>query len=122
MAFIRFPLSLKDHIQTSIQRYDPSVKVSFTGFIDPTTNTPMVDMEYDPTQIPEDQVQDLQDWIKREVKEAEEIQVRTINFPCLLNEDQLKVVIHVTKALGYSYHKIEINSYSKPFTTQVTLF
>lgn len=82
----------------------------------------MVDMEYDPTQIPEDQVQDLQDWIKRKVKEAEGIQVRTIDFPHLLNEDQLKDVIHVLKALGYNHHKVEIDTYSNPFTTQITLF
>lgn len=122
MTFIRFPLALKEHIQSSILWYDPSIEVSFTEFVDPTTNTPMVDMEYDPTQIPEDRVQDILEWIKRKVKEAEVIHPRTIVFPNLLNEDQLKVVIHVLNALGLNHHKIEIVTNTNPFTTQITLF
>lgn len=79
----------------------------------------MVDMEYDPIQIPEDQIQDIQDWINK--KSHEFIQVRTINFPHLLNEDQLKVVMHVLKALGYNHPNIEIDAYTTPFTTRFTL-
>lgn len=119
MAFIRFPLSLKDHIQSSIQWYDPSIKVSFTEFNDPTTNTPMVDMEYDPTQIPEDQVQDILQWVKR--KSQEVIHPQSIVFPHLLNEEQLKVAIHVLNALGH-HMNIEIDHNTNPFTTQITLF
>ena len=92
MSFIGFPLDLKDHVQSSIQWYDPSIKVSFTEFIDPTTNTPIVDMEYDSTQIPEDQVQIILQWVKRKTQEY--TPARTIDFPYLLNEDELKVVVH----------------------------
>nr|DAY04852.1 MAG TPA: hypothetical protein [Caudoviricetes sp.] len=119
MAFIRFPLVLKGHIQSSIQWYDPSIKVFFTEFIDPTSNTPMVDMEYDPTQIPEDRVQDILQWVKR--KSQEVIRPRTIVFPYLLNEEQLKAVIHVLNALGH-HHRIEIDTNTTPFTTQFALF
>ena len=119
MAFIRFPLALKDHIQASIQWYDPSIKVSFTEFNDPSTNTHMVDMEYDTSTIPEDQVQDILEWVKR--KSQEVIHPRTIDFPYLLNEDQLKVVVHVLNALG-PHMNIEINHNATPFTTQITLF
>lgn len=120
MSSISFPLELKDHIQSSIQWYDPSIKVSFTEFNDPTTNTPMVDMEYDPTQIPEDRVQDILVWVKRETQEV--IHLRTIDFPHLLNEDQLKVVLHTIKALGYNHLKVEVGTYSTPFMTQISLF
>ena len=119
MTFIRFPLALKDHVHSSIQWYDPSIKVSFIEFNDPTANTPMVDMEYDPTQIPEDQVQDILQWVKRKTQEL--IHPRTINFPYLLNEDQLKAVVHVLESLGH-HMKIEIDHNTATFTTQFTLF
>ena len=119
MSFIRFPLALKDHIQSSIHWYDPSIKVSFTEFNDSSTNTPMVDMEYDPTQIPEDQVQNILQWVKRKSQEA--IHPRSIDFPYLLNEDQLKAVILILNTLGY-HHRIEIDTNTNPFMTHITLF
>lgn len=108
MTFIRFPLSLKDHIQSSLQWYDPSIKVSFTEFVDPTTNTPMVDMEYDPSSIPEDRVQDILNWIKKKGHE-ELTRPKTIIFQHLLNEDQLKVVVHTLKTLGCNEFKIGVD-------------
>lgn len=119
MTFIRFPLSLKDHIQSSLQWYDPGIKVSFTEFIDPTTSISMVDMEYDPSSIPEDQVQGILNWIKK--KEHEEFtRPKTIIFQHLLNEDQLKVVVHTLNTLGYNAFKIGVDP--EFMKTEFTLF
>lgn len=79
----------------------------------------MVDMEYDSTQISYDQVQDILQWVER--KSQDVIRPRTINFPYLLNEDQLKAVIHVLNAIGHR-HNIEIETYTNPFTTQIAVF
>lgn len=119
MTSIRFPLSLKDYIQSSLQWYDPNIKVSFTEFIDPATNISMVDMEYDPTQIPEELVQTLQDWIKNR-GHMEFTRPKTIIFNHLLNEDHLKAVVHTLNTLGYNRFKIGVDP--EFMETEFTLF
>lgn len=118
MAFVRFPLSFKDYIQ-SFWLYEPNIKASFTEFIDPTTNIPMVDMEYDSAQIPEDRVRDLQAWIKKK-EQVEFTRPKTIIFQRLLNEEQLKVVTHTLKTLGYNKFNVGVDP--EFMKTEFTLF
>lgn len=58
-----------------------------------------------PSSIPEDQVQDILDWINKKSQE-ELVQSHEVFFPHLLNEDQLKVVIHTLRSLG---HEIDVS-------------
>ena len=62
----------------------------------------MVDMAFDPSSIPEDQVQDILDWIINKSQE-ETVQQHEVFFPHLLNEDQLKVVVHTLRSLGHEF-------------------
>ena len=79
-SFIRFPSVLKDLIQSSL----------------------MVDLEYDPSSIPEDRVRVILDWINKKSRE-EVVQSHEVIFNHLLNEDQLKVVIHSLRSLGHEF-------------------
>ena len=80
MTFIRFPSSLKDHIQSSILWFNPSIKVSFTEFIDPKTNTLMVDMEYSNEDLNEKQANDVHAMIKRSTIDLQEKSIHMFRF------------------------------------------
>ena len=87
-------------------------------FLDPKTNTLMVDMEYAPSSIPEDQVQDILEWINKKFHE-EIVRSHEVIFNHLLNEDQLKVVIHTLCSLG---HEFDVSIHGDGmFTTVFTL-
>lgn len=76
-------------------------------------------MEYNPAQIPEDRVQDLRDWIENR-GHMEFTRPKTIVFQHLLNEDQLKDVVHTLSTLGYNEFKIVVDP--EFMVTEFTLF
>ena len=45
MPFIRFPAVIKTRIEDILKFINPDFEPTFFDFIDPKTNTPMVDME-----------------------------------------------------------------------------
>lgn len=79
MSSIRFPSVLKT--------INPDFKPTFTEFIDPKTNTPMVDMEYTNEDLTEKQSKDTQAMNKRQTINLQEKTISMFNTILTYNCD-----------------------------------
>lgn len=119
MSFIRFPLELKSAIQNAIKILNPSIPPSFSELVDPIAGQEMVDMDYVPSAIPEEFVQDILHWINNQRE------LKTVTFNSLLTEDQLRAVNEFINLQGIQQVKeIEIvtDARGRGYLTQFTLF
>ena len=79
-SFIRFPAAIKTRVEVTLKNINPDFNPTFTEFIDPKTNTLMVDMEYSNEDLNEKQANDVHAMIKRSTIDLQEKSIHMFRF------------------------------------------